>query len=1001
MRNKKIKSGAVFCGFLLAPLIFILSLLVAVAQNPPESSNQNGRNIHQWGAISTFHGLPSDRVYAIAQSLNGVMWFGTERGLARYDGRRVQSIGGENFPAERILALKFAPDGALWIGTENGAFLMVKNQFHPIEKTTGKAISAILHSSIRQSVILASLEGQLFEVYTGAENNLKTIEIPNQPLTIADNEPDRLLPITSLTIYDNVLLAGTRRRGVLHLEEETKILGEVMSHPRPFFVNVLAADKNNNLWLGADAGHDDSGLFLANDAYRPEKIGDGIGSVTALDFDADNDLWIGTAERGAFHFRGREGLENFTFENTAGGLRSNSIFAVFVDRESVVWYGTDKGVFRFDKNAPRSEIVTNNVESNFIRTLFQMRSGRIFVGTNRGLFSRENSLEAWHENSDFIGKTIFGVAETDDGKLLVGTANGLFVNGKLQSPATEGEKNAESVRAIRPFQNKIYLAIYGRGVEAVESNRRIIVFPANETDARLREVTSLHAESGEKLWVGMAQSGVFVFDGKRFTQDAALEELKNSPVQAIGGDSEKGVWFATGTKGLFVYQNGKLENVLPQTNARSIFLESNAEQPSVWTATEKGLFHLRSDAEFGWLRSRLEVEQGLPSQNIFAVLLEADGNLLIGTNRGIVRYQPNRIKPLLVPARILSRRLHEPEELADGIKLDFPQDSLALEVVAQSSRTVPEQFQYAFSLRDSAGNLVKRKLSNEAQFLMENLSAGEYTVEAVAFDRDLQASEPLRFNFTIGKPPFPWTAATLAALLGVALVALVVALWQRNKIWETSRQLTTARLDLANEAERERRRIARDLHDQTLADLRHLQLLTDKLGDDAGNEATVIRSEIENVSKEIRRICEDLSPSVLENIGFAAALEWALQTTASEGNFDFEFAADEDFDDYLTLAPNVQIQIYRIAQEVLHNICRHAAASKVLVELKIAEDFLLTIEDDGKGFAPDLRTNGSGRGLNNIAARAALIEAEINWRKRDQGTVFTLRRQNTVDSHRT
>jgi signal transduction histidine kinase/ligand-binding sensor domain-containing protein len=1001
MTSKKRKSGKNLCGFLLAPFALILFFSIVAAQNPSESLNQNGRNIHQWGAISSFHGLPSDRVYAIAQSGDGVMWFGTERGLARYDGRRVQTIGAENFPAEKVLALKFAPDGGLWIGTQNGAFRIVKNQFQLIEKTAGKAISTILLAPTRGSIVLAGLQGQIFEVRADSENNLKTTEIPNQPLTVADNEPDKSLPITSLAVHNNILLAGTRRRGVLHLEEETKILGEVMSRPRAFFVNALAPDKNNNLWLGADAGRDGSGLFLANDIHRPERIGAGIGSVTALDFDADNDLWLGTAERGAFHFRGREQFEHFTFENTAGGLRSNSIFAVFVDRESVIWFGTDKGVFRFDKNAPRSELVSADAESNFVRTLFQMRSGKIFAGTNRGLFSRENSREDWHENSDFIGKTIFGIAETDDGRLLVGTANGLFVNGKLQSPVVDRKQDAESVRAIRQFQNKIYLAIYGRGVEAIENNLRPIVFPASEADARLREVTSLHAERNEKLWIGTAQSGVFIFDGKRFSQDAALADLKNAPVRAIGGDSEKGVWFATGGKGLFVYQNGKLENVLPETNARSVFLESNTEQPSVWTATDKGLFHLRFDQEFGWLRSRLEVEQGLPSQNIFALLLEPDGNLLIGTNRGVVRYQPNRIKPLLVPVRILSQRVHEPNEMATEIRLDFPQNSLAIEVAAQSSRTVPEQFQYAFSLSDSTGNLVKRKFSNDGQFLMENLKAGKYTVEAIAFDRDLQASEPLHFSFTVENAPFPWTAATLGALLAVALVALAFALWQRNKIWETSRQLTTARLDLANEAERERRRIARDLHDQTLADLRHLQLLTDKLGDGASGEAVVIRSEIENVSKEIRRICEDLSPSMLENIGFAAALEWALQTTASEGNFDFEFSADDDFEGYLTLAPSVQIQIYRIAQEVLHNICRHAAASKVRVELKIAEEFILTIEDDGKSFAPDSKTNGSGRGLNNIAARAALIESEINWQKLTKGTIFTLRRPNTVDNHKT
>ena len=119
-----------------------------------------------------------------------------------------------------------------------------------------------------------------------------------------------------------------------------------------------------------------------------------------------------------------------------------------------------------------------------------------------------------------------------------------------------------------------------------------------------------------------------------------------------------------------------------------------------------------------------------------------------------------------------------------------------------------------------------------------------------------------------------------------ALLALLWAILERRLIVATSdalvdanRELAGARFNLANEAERERRRIARDLHDQTLADLRHLALLTDQLktnGEPAQLNSSTLRGEIESISQEVRRICEDLSPSVLQNVGFAAALEFAL-----------------------------------------------------------------------------------------------------------------------------
>ena len=198
---------------------------------------------------------------------------------------------------------------------------------------------------------------------------------------------------------------------------------------------------------------------------------------------------------------------------------------------------------------------------------------------------------------------------------------------------------------------------------------------------------------------------------------------------------------------------------------------------------------------------------------------------------------------------------------------------------------------------------------------------------------------------SIAKAPFPWTSTALAILLALALLALLWAILERRRIVRTSaalveanNELADARLNLANEAERERRRIARDLHDQTLADLRHLLLLSDQVpanGERSGKQLdpVVLRTEIESISQEVRRICEDLSPSVLQNVGFAAALEFALshavQDAPADKRFEYEFVCDESLEEHAQLPPNVQMQIYRMVQEAVSNIWRHAGATHV------------------------------------------------------------------------
>src|SRR5205823_14429609 len=243
-----------------------------------------------------------------------------------------------------------------------------------------------------------------------------------------------------------------------------------------------------------------------------------------------------------------------------------------------------------------------------------------------------------------------------------------------------------------------------------------------------------------------------------------------------------------------------------------------------------------------------------------------------------------------------------------------------------------------------------------SQFPMEGLKPGKYRVVARAFAKDLVGSYPLSFEMSVARAPFPWTTTALAILLLLALIALGWGYAQNRRIHRASAalasansELADARLQLANETETERRRIARDLHDQTLADLRNLALLVDRLPAAGANNVrpnrapsrpSALRSEIESISQEVRRICEDLSPSALENVGLSAALQFALahavEHAALDCRFDYEFVCDDALDEKLNLLPSTQIQIYRIAQETLSNICRHASARHVKMSAGIS-----------------------------------------------------------------
>src|SRR5881394_4444078 len=157
--------------FLLSALCLLPSALSQTPPTPsptptpvpsPSPSPTPPPNLHQWGSVTSFHGLPSDRTHAIAQTQYGVTWFATDGGLARYDGRRTNAMNAEGLPAGRVLTLRTEESGALWIGTDNGAARSWNGRFDTVKETSGKVITAIITPE-RDRAIMASESGQIFD----------------------------------------------------------------------------------------------------------------------------------------------------------------------------------------------------------------------------------------------------------------------------------------------------------------------------------------------------------------------------------------------------------------------------------------------------------------------------------------------------------------------------------------------------------------------------------------------------------------------------------------------------------------------------------------------------------------------------------------------------------------------------------------------------------------------------------------------------------------------
>ncbi|MDA8195000.1 MAG: sensor histidine kinase [Thermaerobacter sp.] len=198
--------------------------------------------------------------------------------------------------------------------------------------------------------------------------------------------------------------------------------------------------------------------------------------------------------------------------------------------------------------------------------------------------------------------------------------------------------------------------------------------------------------------------------------------------------------------------------------------------------------------------------------------------------------------------------------------------------------------------------------------------------------------------------------------------------------------------------EEERRRIARDLHDGPIQTLVNASMRLDVLGRLLYADLELAEEEIQRVNRrvvrainEMRQLIFDLQPVAIDEMGLSASLEALSGRMEKEYGFSCRTEVAREVDS-LALTPARKIWIYRLAQEALSNVGKHAEAHHVQMILTAAADgAILQVMDDGKGFDPSVPIPGH-YGLTGIAERVALLGGALTVASRpDEGTAITVR----------
>ncbi|MFM2360592.1 MAG: hypothetical protein RLY16_2585 [Bacteroidota bacterium] len=281
------------------------------------------------------------------------------------------------------------------------------------------------------------------------------------------------------------------------------------------------------------------------------------------------------------------------------------------------------------------------------------------------------------------------------------------------------------------------------------------------------------------------------------------------------------------------------------------------------------------------------------------------------------------------------------------------------------------QFKAAYDFNDSAFQLLAADYQKiNAQAYSE--SESKFKNQILQYQIQLEQQKKTRLYYLIG---------ALVLLTGFIVLGL---LHQNNKriAKEKARQKQIAIDAFIEGEEKEKARIGRELHDGIAQEIVGIKLAMQQQ-----NAEAPLVNELTRICLEIRNISHELMPLTLKEFGLKLAIEDSCQKILTPSGIQFEIHSNLPNE---RLSNKIEITLYRIFQELIHNIIKHSQATEVMVQLrKMNNHVLLVVEDNGKGINQQKK---GGIGMSNLKSRVALLDGNLQYDSiENEGTTAIIR----------
>lgn len=964
-----------------------LALLCAplLPGRPPEYS------LREWHGDN---GLPNELVHDVAQDSDGYLWVATEDGLARFNGIRFDQsyplAEGAPRPSGVLAIIKHPTHGLIFSDKTGQKWRWAGGQLRQdaITRTISPRPVAATLLQPDGTYWVGFHDGRIERVKDGvvSEVALDGVQPFRRPISLANDGEGGVWIAAGTKLFrhrdgkttaapgwpgDEELRIGSSRRGKPWIVTRTVVgrwngtaVEAGVSVPELYsahFVRDLLEDRDGFLWV---ATRSQGAYVVTEEGYQV--VPTSHRTVSSICQDTQGNIWLATGGGGLARLQPRR----FRLFDAKAGLRDDVTFSVCEDALGRIWFA--------NRDGGAARLVNGKLEIM-------------------------DDLPEWPETN--AGR----VVPTPDGGIWFSGSTGLL----------RVEADGRTVRRIRPTPFRAIRILFGS-----RSGQLWVAGDAGELgrlDATgftrfgtgegfpTEPVTCIDEDATGRIIAGSGNGNLFRLEGAQFQPLRIAGGEPLASIRMAAPQSDGTLWVVTGGSGLHVIADGKNHRLgkaqgMPDDLISQLLFDDHGR---VWFGSDHGIFSVERREIMDFVAGRTKKIHAMPfGQNEGLEHISCldgfrpnswkgrDGTLWFTTRRGVLAIDPHVVRTTETPPVFIDElRIDDapqPLAAAGGLRSTARKIEVRFSVL---NFTSPERTPVRYRLEGFDQDWTVARAERSVTY--PSLGPANYRFRVEAADSENSWGGP-GASLALAVVPFWWQTVwfwSLAALVVLALLIVAVRAWSHRRL-----RSRLERLERESAVDRERTRIARDIHDELGASLTRISFLAQGAPTAGNTEGQ--RSYFEQIYTTATTITRSID-----------AIVWALD--ARHDNLDsLEFYLGNYAQSFLGVAkvrcrlnapqplPHVAVSsqvrhhLFVAFKEALNNCVKHAHAAEVVIDINYnGENLVVTITDDGRGLpsagepapAPTAARVSTGHGLANIVQRLTSIGGEARVRGAKSG----------------